>query len=151
MKTKSKNQIEIPQHLIINGENKVLGRLASVVAKKLLNGYTIEIVNAEKCVISGNKKSIVTRYRQRTKIRTKSNPRRGPFHPHRADLIVKRTIRGMLPRKKAKGIEAYRRLRVYRGIPEHIKPEQITELTEVPSADKFNYRLLTVEELEKRL
>ena len=40
---------------IIDGEGLVLGRLASTVSKRLLNGEEITIVNAEKIIISGNK------------------------------------------------------------------------------------------------
>ena len=42
---------------LINAEGLILGRMASKVAKKLLNGERIIIVNAEKAVISGKRKS----------------------------------------------------------------------------------------------
>ena len=36
------------EKVVINGENLILGRLGSHVATKLLEGFDVEIVNAEK-------------------------------------------------------------------------------------------------------
>ncbi|HZD43019.1 MAG TPA: 50S ribosomal protein L13, partial [Methanomicrobiales archaeon] len=41
----------------------------------------------------------------------------GPFFPRRPDHILKRTIRGMLPYKRARGSEAFKRVKVYVGVP----------------------------------
>ena len=41
---------------IINGQDVVMGRLASFVAKELLKGEEINVVNCNKVIISGNKK-----------------------------------------------------------------------------------------------
>ena len=43
---------------IIDATDTLLGRMSSYVAKKLLQGEEIIIVNAEKCAISGNKVTI---------------------------------------------------------------------------------------------
>ena len=43
---------------IIDGENAVMGRLASYVAKQALQGEEISIVNCNKVLITGNKKFI---------------------------------------------------------------------------------------------
>ena len=40
---------------------------------------------------------------------------KGPKYPRVADRLVKRMIRGMLPRDRMKGQDAYRRLRCYIG------------------------------------
>ncbi len=99
---------------IIDADNAVLGRLASIVAKRLLNGEEITIVNAEKAVIVGNKYSITEKYEKRRNI---GSVRKGPYYPTMPDRIIRRTIRGMLPMKKSQGKEAYNRLKVYMGIP----------------------------------
>lgn len=88
---------------IINADGLILGRLASRVAKMLLEGEEVVIVNAEKAVITGNREVIFSKYKQRTGLRTLTNPRRGPFYPKRSDEIVRRTIRGMLPWKTDRG------------------------------------------------
>ena len=102
---------------IINAEDAIIGRLASVVAKRLLLGENIIIVNAEKGLISGNPGTIAKKYLQRYHIKTKSNPLKGPFYPRKPDQVLKRTIRGMLPYRKARGKEAYKRLKVFANIP----------------------------------
>ena len=43
---------------IIDASNLLLGRLASIIAKRLLSGEEIIVVNAEKAVISGNRENI---------------------------------------------------------------------------------------------
>ncbi|MCE4599363.1 MAG: uL13 family ribosomal protein, partial [Desulfurococcales archaeon] len=42
------------RELVVDGSGMILGRLASIVAKKLLEGYRIHVVNAEKIVVSGD-------------------------------------------------------------------------------------------------
>ena len=39
---------------VVDAEGAILGRLASKVAKRLLTGETVDIVNVEKIVISGS-------------------------------------------------------------------------------------------------
>ncbi|MFX0013633.1 MAG: 50S ribosomal protein L13 [Promethearchaeota archaeon] len=120
---------------IINAENSILGRLASIVAKRLLNGEKIIIVNADKGLISGRGDLIASRYSQRRRIKTKSNPLKGPFYPRETDKILKRTIRGMLPYHKSKGKEAYNRLVVFKDFPEELHEKEI-EI--IPATQKIN-------------
>jgi len=104
--------------IIIDGENAILGRLASYAAKKALEGYRVYIVNSEKVAISGNRLNIYWEFREK---RERGNPYKGPFYPRRPDMVVKRVIRGMLPRKKFKGREALRRVYAFIGIPEELE------------------------------
>ncbi len=106
--------------LVIDAENKILGRIASLAAKELLKGKRVAIVNAEKAIISGNPATILKKYQTRRSIQSRINPRKSPVQPRTPDRIVWRTVRGMLPMKKAKGREALRRLRVFIGVPEEL-------------------------------
>ncbi len=99
---------------IIDAENHIAGRLATVIAKRLLKGEEIVVVNAEKIIITGERDSVLAAYKQKKDL---GNVKSGPFFPRRADLIMKRTVRGMLPWKSTSGREAYRRLKVYVGVP----------------------------------
>ncbi|RLG46777.1 MAG: 50S ribosomal protein L13 [Thermoproteota archaeon] len=114
--------------MVINAEGKILGRLASFVAKRLLEGKRIAIVNAEKAVITGNPKTILEKYQKRRSIEGKPKPTKGPVQPRAPDRIVWKTIRGMLPMKKAKGREALRRLRVFIGVPQELRKVEVFEL-----------------------
>jgi large subunit ribosomal protein L13 len=116
---------------VIDATDLILGRLASLVAKELLNGEEVVIVNAEECAITGSEESILQKYRERRERKSIVNPRRhGPHYPRRPDGIVRRAIRGMLPYKKDKGRKAFKRLRVYVGTPKEFegKAESIEEI-----------------------
>ena len=99
---------------IIDAENHIAGRLGTVIAKRLMKGEQIVIVNAEKIIITGDHDAILNHYRDK---KDRGNMKSGPFFPRRADLIMKRTVRGMLPWYTTSGREAYRRLTVYVGVP----------------------------------
>ncbi|MHA2073086.1 MAG: 50S ribosomal protein L13 [Candidatus Hodarchaeales archaeon] len=135
---------------IVSAENAIIGRLASIVAKRLLNGEKIVIVNADKGIISGHSRFITSKYRQRWRIKTKSNPLKGPFYPRKTDHILRRTVRGMLPFHKSRGKEAYSRLLVFKGIPDSLKDKEIEIIQE---SQKLNPRssYLTLEELNSKI
>ncbi|MEM4295715.1 MAG: 50S ribosomal protein L13 [Candidatus Anstonellales archaeon] len=113
--------------LVIDAENAVLGRLASKVAKALLNGEQVVIINAEKALISGNKEYIIRKYKTRRNLQTKQNPEKSPKWPKVPNLLLRRIIRGMLPRKKAKGRQAFKRLKVYIGNPLNVQGTKVDE------------------------
>lgn len=79
---------------VINAENRVLGRLASEIARKAKNGESVRVVNSEKAVISGDEDEVIADYRQKYERGSKYT---GPHYPKRPDKILKRTVRGMLP------------------------------------------------------
>ena len=85
---------------VVDGTNLIAGRLCSNVAKLLRNGNRVSIINCEKIMISGKKSSIVREYEDFLKIHSIIHPQHGPFHPRRPDTIIKRMVRGMLPKEK---------------------------------------------------
>ncbi len=111
------------KQIIINGENAVLGRLASFVAKKVLNGKEVVIVNSDKIIVVGRGKNILDRYRK--KRARGGSSQKGPYFPSLPDKILKRTIRNMLPYKQGRGKEALRRVRCHVGIPEKFKDREM--------------------------
>lgn len=123
--------------MIIDATNLIVGRMASVVAKELLKGEKVIIVNSEESIISGSKSSILEKYRERRERKSVINPaRHGPFFPRRPEGIVRRAVRGMLPYKKAKGKNAFKNLKVYVGIPKELEGKEMKTL-EVANASKF--------------
>jgi len=113
--------------MIVDAEGAILGRLATRVAKELLKGEDITIVNAEKAIITGNSDAIISRYFVR---RERGDPNKGPFYPRQPDKLLKRAIRGMLPYKKDKGRKALRRLKVFIGNSNSFKGERISKTEE---------------------
>jgi ribosomal protein uL13 len=124
--------------MIINGEGHILGRLASLISKKLLEGEDIVVVNADKVVITGSKDWIYARYKQRRDRKSISNPRDlGPKYPRRPEDIFRRTVRGMLPYKKPKGRTAYKGLKAFVGIPKEFSE---LETNTLPQAEYKNIK-----------
>ena len=108
--------------MIIDGEGHILGRLASLISKKLLEGEEIVVLNAEKIMLTGSKEWAYAKYKQRLDRASISNPRdMGPKYPRRPEEILRRTVRGMLPIKKYKGRTAFKGLKAYVGIPKEFK------------------------------
>lgn len=132
---------------IVNADGLILGRMTSMVAKRLLNGEEIIIVNAEKAVLSGKKKSKVAEAKEFLNV---GYPRIGPFHRRRPDRIVRRTVRGMLPYKQPKGKSAYKRLKVFMGVPDDLKDQKM-ETLEKAQARKLKCPYFTVGELAKEI
>lgn len=112
---------------VIDAQDLILGRLASIVAHRALAGETIAIVNAEKAVISGTRTQVTGYYRRK---RQRGSVEGGPFFPRRPDQILKRTIRGMLPYKREAGREALRRVRAYVGVPVEFQKSTLETLEE---------------------
>lgn len=133
--------------LIVDGTNMVLGRLASKIAKEIIKGEEVHLINAEKIIISGSPSNIIENYLQRRRLQNKANPERSPKWPKVPHMLVKRIIRGMLPFKKAKGKKAFKKLKVYTGDP-GIKGE--IKIFEDAKSRGFK-KYITIEELCKHL
>lgn len=132
---------------VIDATGLILGRVASAVAKRLLQGEKIVVVNAEKAAISGKRLSIIKEAKDFLEV---GHPRKGPLHRRRPDQIVRRTVRGMLPWRKPKGRQAYGRLRVFLGVPEHYKGEKMEKIPDA-NAERLRCPYIKVEELAKRI
>ena len=133
--------------IIIDAKGLILGRMSSIVAKRLLQGETIIVLNAERVAISGKRLQIVKEAKTFLEV---GHPRKGPYHSRRPDRIVRRTIRGMLPRKKPKGRQAYKRLRVYLGAPKEFDGKEIQTILDA-SAEKLKSPHITVGELAREI
>jgi large subunit ribosomal protein L13 len=118
---KSKTVVESTKHVIVDATNHIAGRLCSHVAKLLLDGNRVSIVNCENIMISGSKRSIMEEYKKFLEISSIINPKFGPYHPRRPDTIISKMVRGMLPRKKSSGQSAFKRLRAHIGVPSELK------------------------------
>ena len=132
---------------IVNAEGLILGRMASLIAKRLLNGEAVIIVNAEKTILSGKRKSKIAEAKEFLEV---GAPERGPFHYRRPDRIVRKTVGGMLPIRQPKGKNALARLRVFMGIPEEMKNQKTETLTDA-QASKLKGPSLTLAELAREI
>jgi large subunit ribosomal protein L13 len=117
---------------LVNAEGLIVGRMCSKVAKRLLNGEEVIILNAEKAVFSGKKKSKVAEAHKFLEV---GAPMRGPFHYRRPDRFLRKIVRGMVPFKQPKGKSAYKRLKVFMGVPLEFKDQPMITFTEAQSSD----------------
>ena len=130
---------------IIDADGAILGRMCTHVAKRLLSGEEIAIVNSEKAIISGKKSSIKNRYKQKREVGTY---RKGPFFPRMPDRFVKRTVRGMIPYQTPYGRTAFKKLKCYMGIPKEFEGKK---LEKIKDAEKQPVEYMTLEELSRSL
>jgi large subunit ribosomal protein L13 len=110
---------------IIDATDLIVGRMATYIAKQALEGTPVTIVNCEKAVITGKKTDIIAKHQLRQEI---GHPTRGPIFPREPDFMLKRSIRGMLPHKTAKGKAAFKRIMCYVGVPSQFKEQKAETL-----------------------
>ena len=111
--------------MIIDAKDSILGRLGSYVAKQVLLGNKVDVINCEECVVSGRKQAVLHEYIRRLH---RKAPTKAPYFYRRPDMLVKRTIRGMLPFKRARGRENFKNIKCYIGVPENSRNEKAIKI-----------------------
>merc|ERR1711878_124761 len=69
-----------PKPVVIDGRGHLMGRLASIVAKNILNGNKVVIVRCEGINLSGNFYRNKLKVLKFLRLRCNVKPARGPFH-----------------------------------------------------------------------
>ena len=134
---------------IYNGEGMILGRMAAVIAKASLLGEEVNVVNCEKMVVSGRKTNTVAQEKQKRD--RKGYPLKSAKFSKLPDRYVRRTIRGMVPWKQARGKEAYKRVMCYIGIPAGLADKEMSTIKEASMKKLPTLKYMTVGEVCKRL
>merc|ERR1711909_73148 len=106
-----------PKAIVIDGRGHMLGRMASIVAKLILNGQKVVIVRCEEINISGNFYRNKLKYLDFLRKRCNVKPSRGAFHFRAPSKIFWRAVRGMTPHKTERGKDALKRLQTFEGVP----------------------------------
>lgn len=132
---------------VIDGDGLILGRMSSIVAKRLLAGETIDIVNAEKMIVSGKKQMVINKEKEFLNV---GGHEKGPVHYRQPHRIVRRTIRGMLPHRKAHGRDAFKRLKVHIGVPDELSGVKLEKMEKYHSSN-LNRRFVTVGEIAENI
>jgi len=131
---------------IIDADGLILGRLASHVAQRLLAGEEIVVVNAEKVLITGGKDDVIAHFRHRRDV---GGARKGPLYPRTPHMMLKRSVRGMLPYKKPRGRNAYKRLKVHISVPKGLKKKKFESIE--GASQLSTQRYMTLGEVSKVL
>ena len=130
---------------IVDAQGAILGRLCTAIAKRLLKGEEIAVINAEKAIVSGKKAMIKAHYKHEREVGTY---RKGPFYPRMPDQIVKRTVRGMIPYQEPHGRAAFKRLKCYIGVPKEFTGQSFEKVT---TAEKHPADYMTIQEIAQFL
>ncbi|HVM45200.1 MAG TPA: 50S ribosomal protein L13 [Candidatus Thermoplasmatota archaeon] len=131
---------------VIDATGASAGRLASYVAKRLLAGEEVHIVNAEKATISGSLESVMERYHFKRDVGTTKT---GPFYPRVPHMMMKRTVRGMLNYQELPSHRAaYKRLRCHIGVPDELEGKPVIQEEKAKSSAQ---RAITFGEIATRL
>ena len=135
---------EFEADVVVDARDCILGRVASQVAERAMDGERVAIVNAERAVITGSRDDVMSVYRDRVRVGSD----RGPYYPKRPDGIFKRAVRGMIPYKTTKGREAFENVRVYVGNPYDEDPTVLDET----SLDRLsNIKFVSLGEISEQL
>ena len=120
--SKQETVVRTDRPIVVDATNHIAGRLASHVAKLLIKGNRVTVVNCEKIMYSGSRSNLISEYRGFLEINSIINYKHGPKHPRRPDTVIARMIRGMLPYEdKPSGKTDLSRLRTYIGVPKEVK------------------------------
>ncbi len=137
--------------LVVDGSGHVMGRLASIVAKLLLSGWRVHVVNAEKIVVSGNPKMVVDSYKRTVlNVRSHFSHKWRPKRPRTPQRLFKAAVKGMLPKDNRRGREALSRLRVYVGVPDEFSGSELVRFPEA-SADRLGKSYVELGRVAKEL
>ncbi len=130
--------------IVIDAEGMVLGRMAVTVAERLKDGDSVYVINADQAIVTGDREEVFNKYRKKQEI---GNRESGPHYPKAPDRIVKRTIKGMLPKNKD-GQQAFKRLRTYSGNPDGLEADSIETKT---TADLQGRNYVSLQEVTAHL
>jgi len=132
--------------VVIDATGLVVGRMATFAAKRALEGDEVHIVNAEKAIIVGSsRRAIQDHYLFKRQVGTQ---RKGPFFPREPHLMVKRTVRGMIPYQTSSGRAAYKRIKAHIGVPKELAN---TKAATVEAAQRNSRTSMTIAELSQWL
>jgi large subunit ribosomal protein L13Ae len=105
------------KEIVVDGRAHMFGRLASIVAKELLNGQKVAVVRTEQINISGSLFRNKLKYMEFLNKTRNANPRRGHVHYRSPSRMFWRAVRGMLKHKSHRGMAALGKLKLFEGIP----------------------------------
>lgn len=128
-----------PGRYYVDATGQIVGRMCSRIAKILLEGDSVVVVHADKALFSGHRSNVMGDFLDRLTIASVVHPKHGPFHPRTPARILTRTVRGMIPRTKSKGVSAMRRLRVYSEVPKGMEKANFTSFDEAKATKPLAY------------
>lgn len=134
--------------MIIDAKDLIVGRVATVAAKKALLGEELVIINCQDAIMTGKKEAVFERYMLR---RNRGLHTKGPFFHRQPDKFVRRIIRGMLPYKQEKGKEAFKRIMCYVGVPAPFVGKEFVTLSDAHVSQVPSLKYVTIKDICKHM
>lgn len=132
--------------MIVDAKDAIAGRVATEVAKRALLGEKVDIINCEFAVISGSKRDVLSRFKQKA---DRGVPLRGPYIHRAPERLMRRIVRGMLPYKQPRGRDAFKKVMCWRGVPDQFKDSKAVKFGD--SSKLPTFRFVTLGEVSKHL
>jgi large subunit ribosomal protein L13 len=131
--------------MIVDVKGLVAGRVATKVAKAIINGEQVTVLNAQEAVVVGNTESIMEKYKRRVDAAVKSNPNFGPKYSRVPDRLFRRMVRNMLPTNKTAKDRIIKRLDVYNEVPKEFAKEKAITFEEFKCNERHHF--MTMKEI----
>ncbi len=135
--------------MIVDVKGLVAGRIATKVAKALIKGESVTVLNAQDAVVVGNSESIMEKYKRRVDAAIKSNPHFGPKYSRVPDRMFRRMVRNMLPTKKSAKERLIKNLEVFNAVPKELAKEKAITFEEFQCNERYGY--MTMKEIAEAL
>jgi large subunit ribosomal protein L13 len=129
--------------VVIDAKHGILGRVASFAAKQALKGFSVAIINTDDVLVTGRIRWVIEEYQ--TKRKRGGSAQNGPNFPSDPARIVKRTVRGMLPYKQGRGLEALKRVYCYGAVPKQYESEKAIAIVSTTKAKTMTLKELCSE------
>lgn len=140
------------REVVIDAENAVVGRLASIVAKLLKLGFKVHVVNVEKAVFTGDKNTVVASYKLLLRVKTHKNPYRHSIHrPRHPVNIFKRAVRNMLPKHNWLGVQLLKKVKAYIGVPPDLRSKQMLKILDCDAVFLGRRKVVSVADVAKEM
>jgi large subunit ribosomal protein L13 len=135
--------------MIVDVKGLVAGRVASQIAKAVVKGEKVIVLNAQDAVIVGNPESTMEVYHERTHVKVHSNPHFGPKYERIPSKMFRRMVRGMLPNRPRASVKYTKMVTVYNGTPKLFPTGEIKSFEKFKNSER--HRSMTLGEIAKAL
>ncbi len=140
------------KEIIVDAEDALLGRLASNVAKLLLMGFKVHVINIEKAVVSGNRKMVIDSYKLLLNVKTHRNPyRQSMKRPRNPIAIFKSSVKNMLPKHNWRRVILLKNVKAYIGIPREFSGRELIKIVDIDAKNIKRRTVVRVLEIAKAL
>ncbi|MEM1677836.1 MAG: 50S ribosomal protein L13 [Ignisphaera sp.] len=140
------------REIVIDAENALLGRLASNVAKLLLMGFKVHVINIEKALVSGDRKMIIESYKLLLNVRTHRNPYRHSMkRPRNPIAIFKSSVKRMLPKHNWRGVTILKNVKAYIGTPKEFDGRERIKIADIDAENLKRRTVVRVSEIAEAL